>query len=152
MYKLKTLLLSIIVMVSLINGVFACSINQNIKSDGNSMKLLIDNVEVEVEWEDNESVKQISKIASSSDIIVNAHRYGGFEQVGELGYNIVSSNVQMTTEPGDIVLYSGNNIVIFFGNNSWSYTKLGKIKNKSLSELKQLLDKSNVTIILKNKK
>ena len=152
MYKLKTLLMSIIVMVSLINGVFACSINQNIKSDGNSMNLLIDNVEVEVEWEDNESVKQISKIASSSDIIVNAHRYGGFEQVGELGYNIVSSNMQMTTEPGDIVLYSGNNIVIFFGNNSWSYTKLGKIKNKSLSELKQLLDKNNVTIILKNKK
>ena len=110
------------------------------------MKLLIDNVEVQVDWEDNESVKQILSIASSSDIIVNAHRYGGFEQVGELGHNIVSNNVQMTTEPGDIVLYNENNIVIFFGNNSWSYTKLGKIKEKSLNELKALLDKNNVVI------
>ena len=119
-------------MILLATGAFASSVNQNIQSDGISMKLLIDNVEVEVEWEDNESVKQILNIASNSDIIVNTHRYGGFEQVGELGYNIVSKNLQMTTEPGDIVLYSGNNIVIFFGSNSWSYTKLGEIKNKNL--------------------
>lgn len=149
MNKLRIILTLIVVMILLATGAFACSVNQNIQSDGISMKLLIDNVEVEVEWEDNESVKQILNIASNSDIIVNTHRYGGFEQVGELGYNIVSKNLQMTTEPGDIVLYSGNNIVIFFGSNSWSYTKLGKIKNKNLSELKQLLDKSNVTVILK---
>lgn len=149
MCKLKILFISIFATMLLVAGVFACSLNKNIKSDGNNMKLLIDNVEVEVEWENNESIKQISRIASSSDIIVNTHRYGGFEQVGEIGQNIVSNNVQMTTEPGDIVLYSGNSIVIFFGSNSWSYTKLGKIKNKDLNELKQLLDKSNATIMIK---
>lgn len=79
-------------------------------------------------------------------LTINTHQYGGFEQVGEIGQRIVSNNVQMTTEPGDIVLYNGNNIVVFFGNNSWSYTKLGKIKNKNLSELKELLDKNNIII------
>ena len=118
--------------------------NNNIEEEL-KMKFYIDNEEVEVEWENNDSIKQISEMARGSNVVVNAHRYGGFEQVGELGQSIVSSNVQMTTEPGDIVLYSGNNIVVFFGNNSWSYTKLGKIKNKTKTELNQLLNKANVT-------
>ena len=119
-------------------------VNNNIGKEL-GMKFYIDNEEVEVEWENNDSVKQISKIASDSNIIVNAHHYGGFEQVGELGQNIVSNNVQMSTEPGDIVLYNGNNIVVFYGTNSWSYTKLGKIKNKTKDDLRHLLSKSNVT-------
>ena len=119
-------------------------VNNNI-GDEISMKFYIDNEEVEVEWENNDSVKEIRKIASSSNIIVKAHHYGGFEQVGELGQNIVSNNRQISTEPGDIVLYNSNNIVVFYGTNSWSYTKLGKIKNKTKDELRHLLSKSNVT-------
>lgn len=152
MGRIKIVIAGAIISLLLVNTIWACSpqnsVSNNLQSKGCSMKLLIDNVEVEVDWEDNESVKQIIGIASSSDIIVNAHRYGGFEQVGELGHNIVSNNLQMTTEPGDIVLYNSNNIVVFFGNNSWSYTKLGKIKDKSLNELKTLLDKSNVRLTL----
>ena len=118
----------------------------DINENNDNLKLFIDNIEVKVEWEDNDSVKEIKEIAKDEGLIINTHQYGGFEQVGEIGQSIVSNNVQMTTEPGDIVLYNGNNIVVFFGNNSWSYTKLGKIKNKSLSELKELLDKNNVVI------
>ncbi len=73
------------------------------------------------------------------------HRYGGFEQVGSLGRTIKSADRQMTTNPGDIVLYSSNQIVMFFGSNSWSYTKLGHI-NLSQSELVELLDKENVQL------
>lgn len=114
--------------------------------NNDNLKLLIDDVEVNVEWEDNDSVKAIKEIVKNGSLTITTHQYGGFEQVGEIGQSIVSNNVQMTTEPGDIVLYNDNNIVIFFGNNSWSYTKLGKIKNKDLSELKELLDKNNVII------
>lgn len=110
------------------------------------LKLLIDDVEVSVEWEDNDSVNAIKELAKNGGLTINTHQYGGFEQVGEIGQSIVSNNVQMTTEPGDIVLYADSNIVIFYGSNSWSYTKLGKIKDKDLSELKQLLDKNNVVI------
>ena len=107
------------------------------------LRLFVDDVEVDVSWEDNASVNQIKELAKNNPIIINAHQYGGFEQVGEIGQNIISNNVQMTTEAGDIVLYAGSNIVVFYGSNSWSYTKLGKI-NKTKEELKNMLDKSNV--------
>lgn len=161
MRKIKIIIMSIIIGALFVNAICACSVQNIVLADTSgsvqskgeiNMKLLIDNVEVPVDWEANESVRQIISIASNSDIVINAHRYGGFEQVGELGYNIVSNNSQMTTEPGDIVLYNGNNIVVFFGSNSWSYTKLGKINEKSLSELKSLLDKNSVTLTLSIKK
>ena len=161
MRKMKITFAAMVTAILFANTICACTM-QNTMSTGASssvqskgeinMKLLIDNVEVSVDWEDNESVRQILGIASCSDIMVSASRYGGFEQVGDLGHNITSNNVQMTTEPGDIVLYSGNNLVVFFGNNSWSYTKLGKIKDKSITELKALLDKNNVMMTLSAKK
>ena len=152
MKKIKIVIATIVIGILSTNVICACSIQNSTLADIQTvsqskgeinMKLLIDNVEVLVDWENNESVQQIKSIASSSDIIVNAHRYGGFEQVGELGHSIISNNVQMMTEPGDIALYNGNSIVVFFGNNSWSYTKLGKI-NKTKEELKNMLDKSSV--------
>lgn len=112
------------------------------------LKLFVDDVEVDVNWEDNASVNHIKELAKNNPITINAHRYGGFEQVGEIGQNIVSNNVQMTTEAGDIVLYAGSNIVVFYGSNSWSYTKLGKI-NKTKEELNNMLDKSSVVFTIK---
>ena len=121
--------------------------NENETKENNMdiLKLYIDDVEVDVQWEDNESVKQISNLAKKNPIIINSHQYGGFEQVGDIGQNIVSNDIQMTTEPGDIVLYADNNIVVFFGSNSWSYTKLGKI-NKEKEEIKNLLNKERITL------
>ena len=121
------------------------SMNDINKTNGN-LKLLIDDVEVNVEWEDNDSVKAIKELAKNGGLTINTHQYGGFEQVGEIGQSIVSNNVQMTTVPGDIVLYADSNIVVFYGSNSWSYTKLGKIVGKTDEELKNLLSKSNVVI------
>ena len=74
--------------------------------------------------------------------------YGGFEQVGSIGSTLPTSDKQMTTKAGDIVLYSGNQIVIFYGSNSWSYTKLGCISNKTVDELTDLLGKGNITVTL----
>ena len=145
MKKILYIILNTLIAVFIsVNILFANSIK------GNDMILLIDNNEVEVDWENNDSVLELCEKVKSNAITISANRYGGFEQVGSLGQNIKSNNVQMTTEPGDIVLYNGNNIVVFFGSNSWSYTKLGKIKNKGLDELKQLLDKNKVVFTLKS--
>ena len=107
-----------------------------------NMRLEIDNKEIEVTWLDNQSTKALKEILP---ITINMSRYGGFEQVGSLGQRIVSDDHQLTTEPGDIVLYNSSNIVIFFGNNSWAYTKLGHI-NLNKNELVNLLDKESVTV------
>ena len=106
------------------------------------MKLEIDENVLDVSWNNNASVTALNEI---KPLTINMHLYGGFEQVGSIGQSIVSDDKEITTKPGDIVLYSSNQIVVFFGTNTWSYTKLGHI-NLSDSELNILLNKSNVTL------
>ena len=72
-------------------------------------------------------------------------KYGGFEQVGSIGSTLSSSGTRITTSPGDIVLYSSNQIVLFYDSNTWSYTKLGYI-NLSKSELTDLFGDEDVVI------
>ena len=72
--------------------------------------------------------------------------YGGFEQVGSLGTSLPRNDVQTVTEAGDIVLYSGSNIVVFYGSNSWAYTRLGKITGLSQEELEELLGTGDISI------
>ena len=90
--------------------------------------------------------------AQNGAIEVSASRYGGFEQVGSLPQSFSRNDVQTTTQSGDIVLYSGNQLVIFFGSNSWSYTRLGHIEGLSTDELTVLLDKDIVFIEIKTTK
>ena len=106
----------------------------------------IDNIVVNITWEKNDSVNELMEYAKNG-ITITMHQYGGFEQVGSIVKTITSNDSQITTNPGDVVLYSSNQIVIFFGTNSWSYTKLGHI-NMNQSELNSLLKKSNVTLKL----
>jgi hypothetical protein len=72
--------------------------------------------------------------------------YGGFEQVGSIGSKLPRNDKQTTTAAGDIVLYSGNQMVIFYGSNSWAYTRLGHITDKDAEEMAELLSNGDVTI------
>ena len=110
------------------------------------LHLYINDIEVPVSWEDNDSVDELAELAVEP-LTIQMSMYGGFEQVGSLGTSIVRYDVQMTTAFGDIVLYSGNNIVLFYGSNSWAYTKLGHI-DLSQKELEDLLGHGDVTISL----
>ena len=100
-----------------------------------------------VEWEDTESVDALKDLAGS-EMKINMAMYGGFEQVGSIGTSLPSNDSQMTTSPGDIVLYSGNQIVIFYGLNSWAYTRLGKITGLNEKELEDMFGNGDVTICL----
>lgn len=111
-----------------------------------SMVLLIRNTEVPVVWEDNASVDDLRALAQKG-LSIEMSMYGGFEQVGPIGQSITSNDEQTTTTPGDIVLYSGDNIVIFYGSNTWAYTRLGRIE-LSEEELRNLLSNGDVTITL----
>ena len=112
------------------------------------LKLKIGDVEVSVNWEDNESVKTLRELAAKEPLTVSMSMYGGFEQVGSLGSTLPRNDKQTTTEAGDIVLYSGNQIVVFYGSNSWAYTRLGKITDKTASEMKELLGNGDITLTL----
>lgn len=115
---------------------------------GQELRLFIGDEEIPVTWENNESVDALKELAGNDGLTVQMSMYGGFEQVGSLGSSLPRDDKQITTSAGDIVLYSGNQIVLFYGSNSWAYTKLGKM-DKSASELKELLGKGDVTVVIK---
>lgn len=107
----------------------------------------INNKVLNIELENNSATKELKERLKNGDIIVNAHEYGGFEKVGNLGFALPREDADITTSAGDIVLYQGNQISLFYNSNSWSYTKLGKIQNVTSSELKSILGNEDVTII-----
>ena len=112
------------------------------------MVLAINGERVSVEWEDNESVEALMELVSKEPLSIQMSMYGGFEQVGSTGTSLPRNDVQITTESGDIVLYSGNQIVVFYGSNSWSYTRLGRITDKNVDELAEILGNDDVTITI----
>ena len=111
------------------------------------LRLFINGTEVEAEWESHASVESLIEMAEKT-LTVEMSMYGGFEQVGRLDKDLPRDDRHITTSAGDIMLYSGNQIVVFYGSNSWSYTKLGRITGMSHSELESLLAKNNVTMTL----
>lgn len=90
---------------------------------------------LEITLADTVSADAFVKRLSQSDVTVSMREYGGFEMVGGLGFSLARKDEHMTANTGDVVLYGGNNIVIFYGSNSWSYTKIGTINNVSRREL-----------------
>lgn len=113
-----------------------------------SMLLRIGDTLVAVEWEDNASVQALRDLCSDAPLAIQMSMYGGFEQVGPIGTSLPRNDQQTTTGAGDVVLYSGNQIVVFYGSNSWAYTRLGHITDQDAAGMVELLGNANVTITI----
>ena len=113
-----------------------------------TLTMKIDGKKVTVDWEENESVATLTELVKDKPLTVQMSMYGGFEQVGSIGTSLPRNDAQTTTRAGDIVLYSGNQLVVFYGTNSWAYTRLGHITDKTVLQLSELLGKGNVTLEL----
>ena len=124
--------------------------NKTESEETETMQMKIGETDVEVVWEDNESAAALKELARDG-LIIQMSMYGGFEQVGSIGKSLPREDSQTTTQAGDIVLYSGNQLVVCYGSNSWAYTRLGKIADKSVSELSELLGSGDVIITLTTK-
>ena len=111
------------------------------------MKMYINDKEIPVTWENNPSVSALKSDLQAGDIVVSMTMYSNNEQVGPLDKTYPSNDVQTTTNNGDIVLYRSDQIVLFYGSNSWAYTRLGKM---DLSEIEgvNLLSNGDVSIRL----
>ena len=103
------------------------------------IQLTVSGKSLPVKIEDNAATKALVAALREASITYEADDYGGFEKVGALGRSLPTSNTQISTQPGDVILYSGNQIVLFYGTNSWSYTRIGKMEYGSLDELKTFL-------------
>ncbi len=97
---------------------------------------------------DNSATAALVTMLSSGPVTVNMEEYGGFEMVGALPHSLPASDRQITTGPGDIMLYQGRNIVIFFGSNSWSYTPLGKVDDATADKIRDFFTSDNVSLTI----
>ncbi len=121
-----------------------------VQSEGNNrmkISITIDNGKekntVPATLEDNDSARAFYEALQKGAITVQMHDYGGFEKVGTLGQSFPRNDKQITTEPGDIILYQGKQITIYYGKNSWNFTRLGRVDALSQAELKNILGRGN---------
>lgn len=100
---------------------------------------------------DNSSAAALKELLAQGPLTIQMHDYGNFEKVGSLGTDLPRNDEQITTEPGDLILYQGNSFVIYYDTNAWNFTKLGKINNATQAELKEALGSGDVTVTLSMK-
>ena len=122
-------------------------ITETVPTTMEELVLTIDGMQIPVSWEENESVDALKELCQSKPVTIEMSMYGGFEQVGPLGQALPRDDEHIKTHYGDIVLYSGDQIVLFYGSNTWSYTRLGKMM-LSEEELVSILSNGDVIITI----
>lgn len=129
-----------------------CSSNSEVKAQAtmDKMYITIGEQTQSVTLVDNAATRALVEKLQQAPVSVTLNSSGGFEIWGALGFSLPTSNQQLAAQPGDVILYNGSNICLFYGSNSWSYTRLGKIDGLSESELRTFLKagESNITVML----
>ena len=114
----------------------------------NKLKISVNGTELTATLENNSSAEALTELLKQGDITIDMSDYGNFEKVGNLPQSLPKNDEKITTVPGDIILYQGNKITIYYAENTWDFTKLGHINNITQEELKTLLGDGDVTVSL----
>ena len=112
------------------------------------MKLTIGETVWTAALADNSSADALKEMLAEGPLTIAMHDYANMEKVGPLGTNLPTNDEQITTEPGDLILYQGNALVIYYAPNSWSFTRLGKIEGVTQQEMMDVLGKGNIEVTL----
>ena len=141
---MKTLISILLTLALLCMGIGMAETSEG--QEAEAMKLWIGETAVAVAWEDNDAVRALRELVAEQPLTIEMSMYGGFEQVGSIGTDLPRNDTQTTTQAGDIVLYAGDQMVVFYGSNSWAYTRLGRVTDKTAEEMAELLSGGDVTI------
>lgn len=114
----------------------------------NSMNITIGDTTLTATLADNSSAKALAEALSKAPITIEMQDYGNMEKVGPLGRTFPRNDERITAEAGDIILYQGNALVIYYAPNTWSFTRLGKIDHLTAQELKKILGDGQLTVSL----
>jgi len=112
------------------------------------VKITVGNYSFYAKLEDNASANELRELLQKGPITMSASNYGGFEKVCSLGTRLTSNDMQTTTQAGDIMLYSSSQIVIFYGSNSWAYTRLARVVDEDIPSLRDILSGSETEVII----
>jgi hypothetical protein len=107
----------------------------------------VENNVIRIKPENNTSAEALIELLKSGDLTVEMKDYGGFEKVGSIGSDLPTNDESITTEAGDVILYQGNQITIYYDVNSWNFTRLGKVQDLTKEELRGILGDGNVTVV-----
>lgn len=116
------------------------------KKEREAMLLEVNGYTFEVELENNTSAKALKEYVSKEKRTLSLDDYGNFEKVGNLGITLPRNDETITTKEGDLILYSGNKLCLYYNQNTWDFTKLGHIKDTT--HLKEVLGKGSVQVTL----
>ena len=141
---IKTLISILLTLALLCMGIGMAETGES--QEAEAMKMWIGETAVAVTWEDNDAVRALRELVAEQPLTIEMSMYGGFEQVGSIGTDMPRNDEQTTTQAGDIVLYAGDQMVVFYGSNSWAYTRLGRVTDKTAGEMAELLSHGDVTI------
>lgn len=120
----------------------------NTNVEGEVVKIAVGNTTFTATLADNSSVAALKELLMEGSLTINMSDYGNMEKVGSIGTSLPQNNEQITTGAGDIILYQGNSLVIYYDTNSWNFTRLGKINDVTQEELKEVLGNGDVTVTL----
>lgn len=112
------------------------------------LKISVNGTELTATLADSTAAKEFAEKLKDEPVTITLNEYGGFEKVGKLPWSLTKTDESIVTEAGDIMLYQGNQMTIFYNSNSWSYTKLGHIDNITGEELAKLFGEGNITVTL----
>lgn len=114
--------------------------------DTHTFYLTVEGVTFPATFADNQGAEALADLLTDAPLTLSLEDYGGFEKVGSLGQSLPTSNTHISTQSGDIMLYQGNQIVLFYGSNAWSYTRLGQVTD--LTGWQEALGHGDVTVTL----
>lgn len=112
------------------------------------LKISVNGTELTATLADSTAAKELAEKLKDEPATVTLNEYGGFEKVGKLPWSLTKTDESIVTEAGDIMLYQGNQMTIFYNSNSWSYTRLGHIDNITGEGLAKLFGEGNITVTL----
>ena len=95
---------------------------------------------------DNSSAQALVELLQNGPLTIDMHDYANMEKVGPIGQSLPENNEQITTEPGDIILYLGDSLVIYYDTNSWNFTRIGKINDVTQEELLEAMGSGDVSV------
>lgn len=110
------------------------------------IKLTVNGHEFNIALADNSSAQAFYEVLQNGPVTVAAHDYGDFEKVGDLGFTLPTNDEQITTEPGDLILYQGNQITLYYDENTYTFTRLGEIIDVDTTELREVLGEGDATL------
>lgn len=122
--------------------------NNNEPMDTKTISIKVGSQTLTMTLADNSSARALVDKLKEGDLTVNMQDYSNFEKVGPLGFSLPTNDTHITTGPGDVILYQGRNLVIYYDRNSWSFTRLGKIEGATRQSLLSVLGNGDVTVTL----